>query len=87
MSGSAGWCLHKSLGVADYDAVPRRLHPWGNAEVPGGEHRMNIWQGKFPEKNTAEDGFRTTGPVSCRDGEQTAERALPGWIEGVVGKG
>ncbi len=48
---------------------------------------MNIWQGKFPEKNTAEDGFRTTGPVSCRDGEQTAERALPGWIEGVVGKG
>ena len=25
---------------------------------------MNIWQGNFPEENTAEDGFVTTGPVS-----------------------
>jgi formylglycine-generating enzyme len=24
---------------------------------------MNIWQGEFPGKNTAEDGFESTNPV------------------------
>jgi len=26
-------------------------------------HRTNIWQGKFPFKNTVEDGWATTAPV------------------------
>lgn len=26
--------------------------------------RMNIWQGDFPSKNTAEDGFEGTAPVT-----------------------
>ena len=29
-----------------------RLFPWGNKMKPNGEHRMNIWQGQFPKKNT-----------------------------------
>ena len=38
-----------------------KLFPWGNAMEPkGGEHWMNIWQGKFPDENTAEDGFVAT---------------------------
>jgi sulfatase modifying factor 1 len=40
-----------------------RLYPWGNLETPNGQHRMNIWQGRFPEENTAEDGFLQTAPV------------------------
>ena len=42
----------------------QRLQPWGNTEVPKGEHRMNIWQGEFPDENTAEDGYNVTAPVS-----------------------
>lgn len=40
-----------------------RLFPWGNNYMPHNEHRVNIWQGKFPKENTREDGFNGTGPV------------------------
>ncbi|XP_046660328.1 formylglycine-generating enzyme isoform X1 [Homalodisca vitripennis] len=40
-----------------------RLFPWGNNALPRGEHRMNIWQGQFPEENTADDGFLSTAPI------------------------
>ena len=40
-----------------------RLFPWGNKEMPHGEHRMNIWQGVFPTNNTEEDGYASTAPV------------------------
>ncbi|MGI8415825.1 MAG: formylglycine-generating enzyme family protein [Nakamurella sp.] len=36
---------------------------WGDELTPGGEHRCNIWQGMFPTKNTAEDGYRGTAPA------------------------
>jgi sulfatase modifying factor 1 len=28
-------------------------------------YRMNIWQGKFPKRNTAKDGYNTTAPVDA----------------------
>ncbi|SEC71592.1 Formylglycine-generating enzyme, required for sulfatase activity, contains SUMF1/FGE domain [Nocardioides exalbidus] len=37
--------------------------PWGDELEPGGEHRMNVWQGTFPTDDTAEDGWRGTAPV------------------------
>ncbi|ANY09034.1 formylglycine-generating enzyme family protein [Pseudonocardia sp. HH130630-07] len=38
--------------------------PWGDEELPGGRRwPMNIWQGRFPERNTVDDGFLTTAPV------------------------
>ncbi|MDM7932769.1 formylglycine-generating enzyme family protein [Tabrizicola sp.] len=37
--------------------------PWGNALVPGGEHRHNVWQGDFPHRNTAEDGHAGAAPA------------------------
>lgn len=40
-----------------------RMYPWGNNPLPRGEHWMNIWQGNFPEENTAEDGYVGTAPV------------------------
>lgn len=38
-------------------------YPWGDELRPAGEHRANIWQGLFPDTNTAEDGFIGTAPV------------------------
>jgi formylglycine-generating enzyme len=38
-------------------------YPWGDELTPGGEHRCNIWQGRFPTHDTAEDGHRGTAPV------------------------
>jgi formylglycine-generating enzyme len=40
-----------------------KLFPWGDELEPGGEHRMNVWQGAFPAENTAADGFYGTCPV------------------------
>ncbi|OMD76081.1 MULTISPECIES: formylglycine-generating enzyme family protein [Paenibacillus] len=42
----------------------QKRYPWGDELKPGGEHRCNIWQGKFPDKNHASDGFAGTAPVS-----------------------
>ncbi|WP_405659556.1 formylglycine-generating enzyme family protein [Streptomyces sp. NBC_01166] len=39
--------------------------PWGDELTPDGEHRCNVWQGHFPTKNTAEDGYAGTAPVDA----------------------
>ena len=41
----------------------RRKFPWGDETMPGGAHAMNIFQGHFPTRNTAEDGWPGTAPV------------------------
>ena len=40
-------------------------YAWGDELTPDGVHRCNIWQGGFPVKNTAEDGYRGTAPVDA----------------------
>ena len=42
-----------------------KAFPWGDELTPDGRHRCNIWQGRFPEENTAEDGFVGTAPVTA----------------------
>ncbi len=37
--------------------------PWGDEREPGGEHRMNVFQGTFPSDNTGADGWLGTCPV------------------------
>ena len=37
--------------------------PWGDALEPNGEHRMNVFQGRFPAENTKGDGWAGTCPV------------------------
>jgi formylglycine-generating enzyme required for sulfatase activity len=37
--------------------------PWGDDLEPGGEHRMNVFQGTFPGHDTAADGHAGTAPV------------------------
>jgi formylglycine-generating enzyme required for sulfatase activity len=41
------------------------VFPWGDDREPGGEHRMNVWQGAFPRENTCADGFYGTCPVDA----------------------
>jgi formylglycine-generating enzyme required for sulfatase activity len=40
-----------------------RAFPWGDQLEPGGNHRMNVWQGTFPSENACDDGFYGTCPV------------------------
>ena len=43
----------------------QKLYPWGDKLRPEGEHRCNIWQGEFPVKDTADDGYAGTCPVEA----------------------
>ena len=45
--------------------VEGKRFPWGDELTPDGDHRCNIWQGEFPERNTVEDGFERTAPVDA----------------------
>ena len=40
-----------------------KLFMWGDEARPGGKWQANVFQGVFPNKNTAEDGFAGTAPV------------------------
>ncbi|GIP29737.1 hypothetical protein J23TS9_48670 [Paenibacillus sp. J23TS9] len=42
-----------------------KRYPWGDVLRPDGEHRCNIWQGVFPTKNHASDGYLGTAPVDA----------------------
>jgi sulfatase modifying factor 1 len=41
----------------------QQRYPWGDELTPGGGHRCNIWQGRFPVLNTEDDGHAGTAPV------------------------
>lgn len=41
------------------------VFPWGDELEPAGRHRMNVWQGSFPDANTGADGFYGTSPVDA----------------------
>ena len=45
--------------------LERKVFPWGDELQPGGEHRMNVWQGMFPAHNTLDDGFLGLAPVGA----------------------
>jgi formylglycine-generating enzyme len=42
-----------------------RWFPWGDELEPGGEHHMNVFQGRFPVHNTEADGYAGTAPVDA----------------------
>ena len=39
--------------------------PWGERLEPRGRHRCNVFQGRFPERDTAADGYAGTCPVDA----------------------
>ncbi len=40
-----------------------RTYLWGDELQPEGRWMANIWQGRFPNENTADDGFARSAPV------------------------
>ncbi len=38
-------------------------YAWGDELTPAGEHMANVWQGEFPRRNLAADGYEWTAPV------------------------
>ncbi|MBX3440500.1 MAG: formylglycine-generating enzyme family protein [Planctomycetaceae bacterium] len=49
--------------MAARGGLSQATYAWGDELVPEGEHRCNVWQGEFPARNTAEDGYPGTAPV------------------------
>ena len=45
--------------------LAQKRYAWGDELTPGGEHRCNIWQGVFPDENSADDGYKGTAPVDA----------------------
>jgi formylglycine-generating enzyme len=43
--------------------LEQKLYPWGDDLTPNGQHLCNIWQGEFPNVDTAEDGHSGPAPV------------------------
>jgi formylglycine-generating enzyme required for sulfatase activity len=43
--------------------LPQKRFMWGDENVDNGAPRCNIWQGEFPWKNLATDGYARTAPV------------------------
>lgn len=49
--------------MAARGGVEQATYPWGDELTPDGEHRCNIFQGNFPDRNSVADGFAATAPV------------------------
>lgn len=45
--------------------LEQQLYPWGNELTPQGQFLCNVWQGEFPDLNTAADGYAATSPVDA----------------------
>jgi formylglycine-generating enzyme required for sulfatase activity len=45
--------------------LDRNLYAWGNELTPHGKPMANIWQGRFPAKDSGDDGYLGTSPVTA----------------------
>ncbi|KAB0679051.1 formylglycine-generating enzyme family protein [Aureimonas leprariae] len=51
--------------LAARGGLDRAEYAWGDEFAPGGRHMANTWQGEFPHRNLAEDGYARTSPVGA----------------------